>query len=66
MKLEHNDGLNQWESLLSGGVGPRQEVLVNIDERSGAEGYINEKWKLVRSELIFISKKWVHYLSPKN
>lgn len=47
--LRYKDGISQWHSLVTGVPGPRNEVLLNIDEFSENEAIIKGKWKLVKS-----------------
>lgn len=41
------DGMNQWDALTTGQIGPRKNILHNIDPIFNYEVYVEDGWKLV-------------------
>lgn len=46
-KYTELDGINQWDALTSGQIGPRKSILHNIDPIFNYEMYVEDGWKLV-------------------
>lgn len=41
------DGLDQWSSLVYGLPSPRNEILINMDERTRNAAFRYQNWKLI-------------------